>query len=53
MPNPSTPWYATANSLCVAITQSTDATAAIDEIAALRQLLDRVERKGLLVWVFK
>ena len=37
------------NSLGVAIAQSTDATDAGGEIAALRQLLDRVELEGLLV----
>jgi hypothetical protein len=37
------------NSLGVAIAQSTYATDAGGEIAALRQLLDRVELKGLLV----
>jgi hypothetical protein len=38
-----------ANSLGVAIAQSTYATDAGGEIAALRQLLDRVELEGLLV----
>lgn len=37
------------NSLGVAIAQSTYATDAGGEIAALRQLLDRVELEGLLV----
>ena len=37
------------NSLGVAIAQSTYATDADGEIAALRQLLDRVEHEGLLV----
>jgi hypothetical protein len=37
------------NSLGVAIAQSTYATDARGEIAALRQLLDRVELEGLLV----
>jgi len=37
------------NNLGVAIAQSTYATDAGGEIAALRQLLDRVELEGLLV----
>jgi hypothetical protein len=38
-----------ANNLGVAIAQSTDATDAGGEIAALRALLDRMELEGLLV----